>query len=74
MFSSATQHYERNVKQAPSIHAKPATLNSPDGAQQPGVVIFKTRQIQNVLPLAEALRLANQIADAIAAHNKTKTN
>lgn len=68
MFSSAAVHYDRNIKDAPTIHAKPATLNPADGMQEPAVVIFKTRQIQHVLPLAEALRLANQIADAIAAH------
>ncbi|MDV8147251.1 hypothetical protein [Arthrobacter sp. B10-11] len=71
MFASAAVHYDRNLKDAPTIHAKPATLNPPDGAPEPAVVIFKTRQIQNVLPLADALRLANQIADAVDAHRAT---
>ncbi len=71
MFSSSGDHYQRNLKDAPTIHAKPATLNPSEGIQEPAVVIFKTRQVQSVLPVTEALRLANQIADAIAAHKNT---
>lgn len=68
MFSSAAVHYDRNIKDAPTIQAKPATLNPADGDQEPAVVIFKSRQVLSVLPAADALRLANQIADSIAAH------
>jgi hypothetical protein len=72
MFQSRSEHYATNVKHAPTVHATLATLTGPDGAQQPAVAIFKARQIQSVLPTADALRLATEIADALAAHRAPK--
>lgn len=54
MFTSKSEHHDLNVKQAPTVHAKPAILTAPD--------------VHSVLPITEALRLANEIADAVDAH------
>jgi len=70
MFKSGAEHYDRNLTQSGTCVARPATINKPSGEQTPGVVLFTTRQVRAVLPIAEALRLANEIADAIAAHKK----
>lgn len=72
MFQSRPEHYDKNLMQAPSVHAALATLTSPDGAQIPAVAIFKSKQVACVLPLADGLRLANELADSIAAHNRTQ--
>ena len=68
MFISHTAHYAKNLLQAGTYAAQPAILSAPGGNQEPAVVLFKTRQITGVLPAAEALRLANEIADALGAH------
>lgn len=70
MFQSRSEHFDKNLMQAPSVHATLATLTSPDGTQVPGVAIFKSKQVACVLPVADGLRLANEIADAIAAHKR----
>jgi hypothetical protein len=71
MFQSRPEHYDTNMRQAPSVHATLATLTPPNGAQVPAVAIFKSKQVACVLPIADALRLANEIADSISAHNRT---
>lgn len=68
MFISQPRHYEFNAKQAASYTAAPAVLIAGDGTQEPGVVLHSLHTIQGVLPAAEALRLANEIADALASH------
>ncbi|WP_432244802.1 hypothetical protein ACRB8A_12420 [Arthrobacter sp. G.S.26] len=68
MFTSKAEHYGINIKQGVTINAKPALMTTDNGEHIAAVVVFKSRQIQSVLPLADALRLANEIADAIAAH------
>lgn len=71
MFRSRSQHYEFNLKQAANYTARPALLDKPDGGQEPGVVLHSMGNIQGVLPVAQALRLANDIADALAGHRGT---
>lgn len=68
MFASGEEHYNRNVRDAAGFIAAPARIRTPDGGQEPGLVIWGHRAIRAVLPATEALRLANQIADALAAH------
>lgn len=68
MFISQPRHYEFNTKQATSYTAAPAALRAMDGSQEPGVVLHSLHTIRAVLPAAEALRLANEIADALASH------
>lgn len=72
MFISHPEHFTRNMRQAGTYDARPALLTAPDGSQEPAVVIYKARQIQGVIPIPEALRLANDIADAVDAHRVTE--
>lgn len=72
MFISASERYDKNVRQALSYTAAPAVMTRRDGQQEPGVILHSLKNIRGVLPAAEALRLANEIADALAAHRTNK--
>jgi hypothetical protein len=73
VFTSKPEHYDLNMQQAMNCTAKPALMTTETGVHVPAVVIFKSRQIQSVLPLDEALRLANEMADAIGTHHTNTT-
>ena len=68
MFTSPAEHYARNIRDAQDFNASPAWIGAPDGPREPGVVLRSGKGIRAVMPIPDALRLANQIADAIAAH------
>lgn len=68
MFITSAHHYDRNVSDAANFTATPAELGVPGGGKEPGVVLRNGRSIKAVLPVSEALRLAHQIADAVASH------
>lgn len=72
MFLSSPEYYASNVKQARITNAAPAALITPDGERQPAVVLYKRGKIHGVLPAAEALRLAHEIADAIEQSEQAK--
>lgn len=74
MFTSGPEYYDHNVKTAQALKAGKARLEAPDGSYHQGVVIWSGSGVRSVMPTAEALRLANQIADAIAAHKKKEEN
>jgi hypothetical protein len=65
VFLSSPEYYASNINQARITNAAAATLTAPGGERQPAVVLYKKGKIYGVLPAAEALRLANEIADAI---------
>lgn len=65
MFLSGPEYYASNTNHARNIKADAATLIAPGGERQPAVVLYKKGKIYGVLPVAEALRLGNEIADAI---------
>ena len=67
MFKSRPEHYTRNATESREVNAQPATMAGHDGAE-PAVAIFQARQIRYVLPVNEAMRVATEIADAVAAH------
>ncbi|MDQ0117454.1 hypothetical protein J2T22_000624 [Pseudarthrobacter defluvii] len=67
MFTSPSQFHTRNNKDAALFNAYPAKLMQPAGGKEPGVVLMKGKAIRAVMPVSEALRLANEIADSIAA-------
>lgn len=54
-----------NIIQAGTYKAQPAILTAPDYSQEPAVAIFRSGQVLGILPIADSLRLANQIADSI---------
>lgn len=74
MFKSRPDHHQLNIRQAASYRAQPGLLLTPTGGQEPGVVLRSSGLIQGVLPATEALRLANEIADALAAHHTEQEN
>lgn len=65
MFLSSPEYCASNIKQARITNAGAAAATAPDGERQPAVVLYKRGKIYAVLPAAEALRLAHEIADAI---------
>lgn len=69
MFVSTKDNFERNIEEAASYKAAPALLTTATGERVPAVMLKSTRYIKAVMPVSEALRLANQIADAVEAHD-----
>ncbi|WP_455835386.1 hypothetical protein [Pseudarthrobacter siccitolerans] len=65
-FISHSYTYGRNVEDGRQIQAGTAWLTSPKG-QEPGVIIRRGSHISFVIPAADAIRLANEIADAVDA-------
>lgn len=65
MFISRPQHYDHNHSESRRVSAAPAQLTTPNGTTEPGVLIRSAQYIKFVLPASEALRIANQIADAV---------
>lgn len=65
MFTTSPEFYSRNLKDAAAFNASAARIGGPAGTSEPGVVLKHSRAIRAVMPVSEALRLANEIADAI---------
>lgn len=68
-FYSKAENYQGNVIDGQNASAGPATLASPTGPE-PGVIIRRGAQISFVIPINDALRLANDIADSVEAHDQ----
>lgn len=69
MFISDAARYEFNIAEAAQYRATPAKLSAPTGEKLPAVMLKSGPHIKTLMPISEALRLANQIADAVEAHN-----
>lgn len=69
-FYSKPGNYPDNIQEGKDIGASAAFLSSPQGPE-PGVVIRAGFRIKAVIPAADALRLANEIADAVEAAERT---
>jgi hypothetical protein len=69
MFTSSPEHYNRNISESANYQAAAAVLTTPTGDRQPAVVLRNGAYIKAVMPIGDALRLANNIADALDAHN-----
>lgn len=65
MFTTSAEFYNRNLKDAAAFNASAAKIGGPGGTSEPGVVLKHGRAIRAVMPVPEALRLANEIANAI---------
>jgi hypothetical protein len=65
-FISKPDNYPNNIRDGADITAGPAYLTGPAG-QEPGVVIRNGFRIRSIIPAAQAIRLANEIADAVEA-------
>lgn len=71
-FRTPDNRYHQNVADAEGTYARPALMGTPDGPV-PAVALFNAHNVKGVLPVKDALRIANQIADAIDFH-KTRDN
>jgi hypothetical protein len=67
-FRSSPSLHARNIADAALFNARPAMLGKPESAPEPGVIIRHGKYIRVVMPVTEALRFANEIADAINSH------
>lgn len=72
MFTSTPEKYAKNVRDSAKVKARPAYLTTPDGQQEHGVIIMSGSFIKAVMPLKDAIRLSNQIADAADEHYAEK--
>ena len=68
MFTSPAARYTQNTHAGVAIKAGPARLTNLSGTEEPGVIIRANHIIHAVIPAQDALRLAHQIADAVAEH------
>ncbi|MGB3733150.1 hypothetical protein [Microbacterium sp.] len=64
LFTSKPEFYKRNVQAGSDAGAGPAVLTTPDGRTERGVLIGGLTPHPVVIPRAEAIRLATEIADA----------
>lgn len=61
MFTVRPENYWQNNVDAQLLHAGEATLHSNNGTTEPGVAIFKHREVRFVLNSREARRLVKEI-------------
>lgn len=66
------ERYHKNINDARDVEAGPALFTTKKG-YKPGVIVYNGRDIRGVLPLEDAIRLANQIADSISYHKRKET-
>lgn len=71
-FTGAATQYNRNLQDGQALNAARARLATPRGTVEPGVAIFHDRRPLFIIPTADALRLAHEIADALTTHNRTE--
>jgi hypothetical protein len=69
VFVTAREQYARNIRESSNYMARPARLTTPTDEREPAVILYCGGHIKAVMPVADALRLANQIADAVEAHD-----
>ncbi|KQQ66104.1 hypothetical protein [Microbacterium sp. Leaf320] len=67
-FYAKSDRYTQNVAEGSRTMATPALLNTPYGTAEPGVAVYVDQNVRFVIPLGDALRIANQIADIASAH------
>lgn len=72
MFIAKPERYTVNRKQAASLTAAPAIQITPTMESQPAIILRSLGMIHGVLPIAEALRVAHAIADAVEAAKTPK--
>lgn len=61
MFNVRPENYWQNNVDAQLLHAGEATLHSKYGTTEPGIAIFKHREVRFVLNSREARRLVKEI-------------
>lgn len=72
MFIAKPEKYAANRRQAANFTATPAVQVTPTAERTPAILLRSPGMIHGVLPIPEALRIANAIADAVEAAEKTQ--
>lgn len=62
-FISDGTHYTKNLRDGRSTKARPAILQSPGGGEERGLAFLLGGMPCFIIPAADALRLAHEIAD-----------
>ncbi|WP_309065350.1 hypothetical protein [Microbacterium sp.] len=62
-FVAPAHRYALNTADGETVRAVAAVLNQPSGDPEPGVMVHAGQNVRLVIPTADAVRLANQIAD-----------
>ncbi|WP_426986556.1 hypothetical protein [Pseudarthrobacter sp. Y6] len=68
LFTTKPEYYTENIHRASKLRAAAGLIGKPDGATEPAVIIFNGHGFQYALEEAQAYRLADSIADALASH------
>lgn len=66
-FTGKPEMHKRNHGNARKTYARAAHIDGPEG-REPAVGIFRGNFLLTLLPVADALRLSNQIVDAAERH------
>jgi hypothetical protein len=64
-FRSYAAKHQINVKGSQRTYAKPGIFETPDGKEEPAVVIFRDRFCLGVLTADDATRPSNELIDAV---------
>lgn len=72
VFVSKPDIYPRNIRDGAELNAAPAWLTAPDGPV-PGVIVRSNKNIRFIIPAADAVRLATEIADSLDSLKTTNT-
>jgi hypothetical protein len=72
MFTSRSPYYDRNIEDGKRLTIRQALITDPDGNHINAVALFNGLHMKFCIPANDAIRLANDIADAVEAHeNRT---
>lgn len=63
-FRARPEFYRQNIDGSRRTYSRAGIIERPDGTHQPGVIVFRDRYVLSVLPIDEAVRLANELIDA----------
>lgn len=64
-FRSYAKRHWQNVQGSQATHARAGIFETPDGKEEPAVVIFRDRYVLAILTAEDATRVADQLIDAI---------
>ena len=69
MFTSREAFFEQNIRDGKRLSIRPALITAPDGTEVPAVAAFNGYYMKFCIPADDALRIANDIADAVEHHD-----
>ncbi|MEV4987670.1 hypothetical protein [Pseudarthrobacter sp. LMD1-1-1.1] len=64
-FISYPHRYWQNIDGSAATHARAGIIETPQGAKEPSVVIFRDKACLTILTVEDATRLSNEIIDQL---------